>query len=148
MFRVKTIDMRAHRKLRQKTCAHTKQKHKHMARKTKSPAMCKTGHEHTANENTQWQTQAAYHTEQDITWMHTANKNTNCIQQHSRTEESTWPNELETAHSHNKTEHGARVSEPCHETGTHDMRAGIRKPHSNTKQSMQMGERTARAHSI
>ncbi len=87
MFRVKTIDMRAHRKLRQKPCAHTKQKHKHMARKTKSPAMCKTGHEQAANEKTQWQTQAAYHTEQDITWMHTADKNTNCVQQHTRTEE-------------------------------------------------------------
>ncbi len=42
----------AHSKLRQKPCAHTKQKHKHMASKTKSPAMCKTEHEHAANEKT------------------------------------------------------------------------------------------------
>ncbi len=37
-----------HGKLRQKPCAYTKQKHKHMA----SKQMCKTGHEHAANENT------------------------------------------------------------------------------------------------
>ncbi len=74
----------------------------------KSSAMCKTGHEHAANENTykprvhtrhenmkacsQWKTQAACHTAQDITWMHTANKNTNCVQhktQHTWTEEYT-----------------------------------------------------------
>ncbi len=43
---VKTIDMRAHgtQKLWQKPCAYTKQKHKHMASKTESIAMCKTGH--------------------------------------------------------------------------------------------------------
>ncbi len=41
---VKTIDMRAHgtQKTKTKPCAHTKQKHKHMASKTKSPAMFKT----------------------------------------------------------------------------------------------------------
>ncbi len=76
----------AHRKLRQNPCAHTRQKHKHM---------CKTGHEHAANENTykprvhrihdnmkthsQWKTQAACHTAQDITWMHAADKNVNCM---------------------------------------------------------------------
>ncbi len=42
----------ANGKLRQKPCAHTKQKHKHMASKTKSPPMFKPGHEHAANENT------------------------------------------------------------------------------------------------
>ncbi len=41
----------AHRKLRQKPCAHTKQKQAH-GQQNKSPAMCKTGHEHAANENT------------------------------------------------------------------------------------------------
>ncbi len=48
------IDMRAHgtQKTKTKPCAHTKQKHKHMASKTKSPAMCKTEHEHAANDNT------------------------------------------------------------------------------------------------
>ncbi len=35
-----------------KPCAHTKQKHTHMASKTESLAMCKTGHEHTANKET------------------------------------------------------------------------------------------------
>ncbi len=42
----------AHRTKQDKPCAHTKQKHKHMASKTKSLAMCKTGHEHAANEKT------------------------------------------------------------------------------------------------
>ncbi len=62
-------------------------------------------------------------------------------------QKSARPSELETAHSHNETEHGARVSEPQHETETQDMSAGIRTPRSNTKQGMQTRERTARAHS-
>ncbi len=51
---VKTIEIRAHgtHKTRQKAYAHTKQIHKDMVSKTKSPAMCKTGHEHAVNENT------------------------------------------------------------------------------------------------
>ncbi len=96
--------------------------------------MCKTGHEHAANEEThkprihtrhdnmkahsQWKTQAACHTAQDITWMHTADKNTNCVQQHkTHMEEEPAPSELET-----------RVSEPRHVTKTQDMSAGIRTP--------------------
>ncbi len=51
------------------------------------------------------------------------------------------------ARSHNETEHGARVSEPRHETETQDMSAGIRTPRSNTKQGMQTRERAARVHS-
>ncbi len=113
----------ANGKLRQKPCAHTKQKHKHMASKTKSPPMFKPGHEHAANENThkprvhtrhdnirarsQWKTQAACHTAQDITWMHEADKNTNCVQhhktQHMWTDKSAGLNKLETARSHNDT---------------------------------------------
>ncbi len=87
--------MRAHgtQKLRQKPCAHTKNTSTWPA--NKSPAMCKTGHEHAANEKTykpcshktwrsQWNTQAACHIAQDITWMHAADKNTNCVQ-HNKT---------------------------------------------------------------
>ncbi len=56
----------------------------------KSPVMCKTGHEHAANEKThnekqwkwKWKTQAACHTARDIIWMHAANKNMNCMQHH------------------------------------------------------------------
>ncbi len=64
-----------------------------------SPAMFKTRHIHAANEKTnkprvhtrhdnmkacsQWNTQAACHTAQDITWMHAAD-NTKCVQ-HNKT---------------------------------------------------------------
>ncbi len=87
-----TWEHMAHRKLRQKQCAHSKQKHKHMASKTNHQPCAKQ--EHTANENnhkphvhtrhghmkacSQWNTQAACHTAQDITWMHAADKNRNC----------------------------------------------------------------------
>ncbi len=85
---VKTIDMRAHGTQKTKTkvvykkCVHTKQKQAH-GQQNKSPTMCKTGHEHTANKNThksrvhtrhdnmkacsQCKTQAVCHTAQDIT---------------------------------------------------------------------------------
>ncbi len=49
---VKTIDMRAHGTQKTKTkamCSHKTQAH---GQQNKSPAMCKTGHEHAANENT------------------------------------------------------------------------------------------------
>ncbi len=75
-------------------------------------------------------------------------KYTSCVQHNkTRGQESAQQSELETARSHNKTEHGARVSEPRHETETQDMSAGIRTPRSNTKQGTQTRERTARAHS-
>ncbi len=74
--------------------------------------MCRTGHEHAANDNThkphvhtkhdnmkacsQWNTQAACHTAQYITWMHAADKNTNYVQQHkTRGQESAQPSEFE-----------------------------------------------------
>ncbi len=100
---VKTIDMRAHGTQKTKTkamCSHKTKPQAH-GQQNKSPAMCKTGHEHAANENThkprvhtrhdnmkacsQWNTWAACHTAQDITWMHTADKNTNCVQHHTHT---------------------------------------------------------------
>ncbi len=100
---VKTIDMRAHGTQITKTkamCSH-KTKHKAHGQQNKLPAMCKTGHEQAANENThkprvhtrhdnmkarsQWKTRAACHTAQDITWMHAADKNTNCVQNHTHT---------------------------------------------------------------
>ncbi len=151
--------MRTHgtRKLRQKPCSHTKQKHKNMASK-QTPAMCKTRHEHAANENihkprvhtrhdnmkarSQWNTQAACHTAQDITWIHAADKNKKCVQHHKThmDRRARWPSELETTHSHNETEHGAWVSEPWHETETQDMSARIRTPRSNMKQGTQTRE--------
>ncbi len=176
---VKTIDTRAHGTQKTKTkamCSYKTKKQAHGQQK-KSPAMCKTGHEHAANENThktrvhtrhdnmkarsQWKTQAVCNTAKDITWMHAADKNTNCVQQHKTTrkargrtrtacytkhnargQKSAQPSELETARSHNKTEHGARVSKPRHETETQDMSAGIRTPRSNTKQGTQTRART------
>ncbi len=81
----------------------------------------------------QWKTQAAYHTAEDITWMHAADKNTivcNNTKHNKREQKSARPSKLKTAHSHNKTEHRARVSEPHHETETQDMSAGIQTPRS------------------
>ncbi len=130
----------------------------------KSPAMCKTGHEHAAIKThkprvhtrtwqhesmQQWNTQAACHTVQYITWMHTADKNTNCVQ-HNKTHvdrRASRPSELQTAHSHKETERGAWVSEPQHKTKTQDIIAGIRTPRSNMKQGTQTREHTARARS-
>ncbi len=95
---VKTIDKRAHGTQKTKTkamCSHQTNTQAHGQQKY--PAMCKTGHEHTANENANenthkqhvhtrhdniesmqpMKTQAACHTALDITWMHAADKNTN-----------------------------------------------------------------------
>ncbi len=105
---VKTIDMRTHgtqKTMTKAMCSHKTKTQAH-GLQNKSLAMCKTGHEHAANENThkprvhtrhdnikarsQNNTQAAFHTAQDITLMHTADKNTNCVQhksQHTWTEE-------------------------------------------------------------
>ncbi len=73
--------------------------------------------------------------------MHAADKNTNCVQHHTHTQH-TWTREraaerTRAARSHNETEHGARVSEPRHETETQDLSARIRTPRSNTKQGTQ-----------
>ncbi len=51
---VKTIDMRAHGTQKTKTkamCSHKTKTQAH-GQQNKSPAMCQTGHEHAANENT------------------------------------------------------------------------------------------------
>ncbi len=94
--------------------------------------MCKTRHEHAANEKThkprvhtrhdnmkacsQWNTQAACHTAQDITWMHAADRNTNCVQ-HNKTHVDRRARSRANSrpHTHTMTENGARVSEPRHE---------------------------------
>ncbi len=76
----------AHRTKQDKPCAHTKQKHKHMASRTKSLAMCKTGHGHAAIEETH---KPRVHTK------------------HDKHESTQTVKKTETAHSHSKTEHGA-----------------------------------------
>ncbi len=49
---VKTINMRAHGTQKTKTKAMCSHKTKTHGQQNNSPAMCKTGHEHAANENT------------------------------------------------------------------------------------------------
>ncbi len=146
----------AHRKLRQKENTSTWPANK-------SPGMCKTGHEHAANEEThkprvhtrhdnmkacsQWKTQAACHTAQDITWMHAANKNTDCVQHHkthvdrrARARANLWP------HTHNETMRH-QCPNPRHQTKTQDMSAGIQTSQSNMKKGTQTRECTDRARS-
>ncbi len=145
-------DMRAHgtQKLRQKPCAHTKQKHKHMA-SNKSPAMCKTRHEHAANEKTH-KPPCSHKTSQhestepnekhklrahkhNITWMHTADKTwTACKTQHT----TTCGQFVERTRDHTLFE----CPNPDTKPKLKDMSAGIRTPHFNTKQ----GTRRERAH--
>ncbi len=89
--------MRAHgtQKLRQKPCAHTKNTSTWPA--NKSPAMCKTGHEHAANEKTHkprshktWQHESTQPMKYTSCVPHstrhnmTARTNTNCVQ-HNKT---------------------------------------------------------------
>ncbi len=112
---VKTIDMRANGTQRTKTkamCSHKTKTQAH-GQQNKLPAMCKTGHEHAANENThkprvhtrqdnmkahsQWNTWAC-HTAQDITWMHAADKNTNCVQH-----QNTWTRECVAERTRDRT---------------------------------------------
>ncbi len=90
--------------------------------------------------------QAACHTAQDITRMHAADRNTNCVQ-HNKThvDKSVRCHANSRPRTHTMTENGARVSEPRHMTETQDMSAGIRTPRSNMKQGTQTRERTARA---
>ncbi len=164
---VKTIDMRAHGTQITKTkamCSH-KTKHKAHGQQNKLPAMCKTGHEHAANENThkprvhtrhdnmkarsQWKTRAACHTAQDITWMHAADKNTNCVQNHTHTQH-TWTREraaerTRAARSHNETEHGARVSEP--RLKTWDSRHECRDPNTTLQHKTRHADERARSSS-
>jgi len=64
----------------------------------------------------QWNTQAACHTAQDITWMHAADRNTNCVQ-HNKTHVDRRARSRADSRprTHTMTENGARVSEPRHE---------------------------------
>ncbi len=149
------IDMRAHGTPKTRTeaaCSHKTKTQAH-GQQTKSPAMCKTGHEHAANEKThkprvytrhdnikalsQWNTQAACHTAQDITWLHAADRNTNCVQ-HNKTHmdrRACGPSKLETAHSHNDRKRSASVRTPTRNRNSrHECR--IRTPRFNMKQGM------------
>ncbi len=79
---VKTIDMRAHGTQNTKTkamCSHKTKTQAH-GQQNKSPAMCKTGHEHAANENTH---KPRVFTQDTTTWKHAANeKHELCATQH------------------------------------------------------------------
>ncbi len=124
----------AHRKLRQKPCAHKKNK--------KTSIGQQTNHQPYAKQDMNMQLMriliSRVFTQDMTTWMHAADRTqTACDNKKHNTggQKSTQLSELETAHSHNETEHGARgVSEPQHKTETQDMSAGIRTPHSNMKQ--------------
>ncbi len=102
----------------------------------KSPAMCKTGHKHAANENTHkprvhtrhenmkarssWKTQATCHTAQDITWKHAADKNTNCVQHHkTHVDRRIRSRTNSRLHTHTTRQNTERT-EPRHETETQD----------------------------
>ncbi len=151
------IDWTAHdtQKTKTKPCAHTNQKHKHIA--------SKTNHQPCAKQDTNTQlmrilishvfTQVIMttkHPTHEKHKLHATQHKTyhQCTQpiktgtasttpQNTRGQKSAPPSELEPTHSHNETEHRARVSEPRHETETQDMSAGIRTPCSNTRQGMQ-----------
>ncbi len=143
----------AHRTKQDKPCAHTKQKTQAHGQQNKSPAMCRTGHKHAANEDThkprvhtkhdnmkarsQCKTQAVCHTAPDITWMHSADKTWTACNNTRQVDRR----------GHAPTTRENMERETRHETETQDMSAGIRTPRSNTKQGTQTRERTARAHS-
>ncbi len=151
----------AHRTKQDKPCAHTKQKHKHMASKTKSLAMCKTGHGHAANDNTH---KPRVHTKHDKQEKAHSRK-TSCVQHNkimkkhaaepeTHAEQNTTPvdrgaqgpSELETARSHSKTEHGAWVSEPRHETKTEPEQDECKDP--NTTLQHETKQADERAHGL
>ncbi len=83
------------------------------AKKKKTPAMCKTGHEHAANENN-----TQHECTQPIKTQIACNNT-------KRGKKTAWP-----SHMASQQDHGARVSEPRHETETQDMSAGIQTPRS------------------
>ncbi len=126
------IDMRAlgTQKLWQKPCAHTKQKHKHIASKTESLAMCKTGNEHTANNETH---KPCVHTTHDKHESTQPMKNTSCVshrtrqnkRKHNEDNECTRTEERECPNPDTKPELGLKQYKS----------ARIRTPHSNMKQS-------------
>ncbi len=151
--------MRAHGTQKIKTeamCSHKTKTQAH-GQQNKSPAMCKTGHKHAANEKTHkprshktWQHESTQpmkyssckcHTAQDITWMHTADKNTNCVQHHkTRGQESATAGRIRDRRltQRDRTWRARpRVFEPRYETETQNTSAGIRTPRSNTKQGTQ-----------
>ncbi len=94
---------------------------------------------HAANEIN---TQAA-----DITWMHAADKNTNCVHTTRHVDRGAHGRANSRPHAHITRQNIERECPNPTRTKTQDMSAGIRTPCSNTKQGTQMRERTARAHS-
>ncbi len=110
----------AHRKLREKSCA-SKTNHQPCAKQCPNTQLMRILISHVFTQDTTTRkhtatgkTQAACHTEQDITWMYASNKTRTACNTHGQ--KSVQPSELETARSRNEPEHGARVSEPRHET--------------------------------
>ncbi len=101
---VKTIDMRTHGTQKTKTkvmCSH-KTKHKQVASKTESLAMCKMGHEHAANKETH---KPRVHTNHD---KHESQTKQDKRRQRMHTDRGVHgPSELETARSHSKIKPGA-----------------------------------------
>ncbi len=109
------------------TCSHKTKTQAH-GQKNNSPAMCKTRHEHAANEKTrkpcvhtrqdnkkarsQWNTQAACHTAQDITCTQPIKTRTAC-----NTTKHTWTEEHAAERTRDRTlTQIDRTSEPRHET--------------------------------
>ncbi len=148
---VKTIDMRAHgtQKLRQKLCAHTKQKHKHMASKRESLAMCKTGHEHAANKETH---KPRVHTKHDNHESTQPVKNKSCMPRRTRqnkrrqNEDNKCTQTEERTARANSRPHAStarpNLEHACPNPNTkpelglkQDKSPGIRTPRSNMKQS-------------
>ncbi len=119
----------AHRTKQDKSCAHTKQKHKHMASKTKSLAMCKTGHEHAANENTH---KPRVHTKHDKQESTQPVKNTSCVQHSTR---------------QNKRKHTAEKRAACNKTRQRKSMRPNPKRMPNKMQHTWTDDRTARANS-
>ncbi len=82
----------AHRKLGQKPCAHTKQKHKHMASKQNHQPCAKQ------DMNTQLMRKLISHvfTQDMTTWNHAANEYTSCVPHSTRYNKCTQPIETRT----------------------------------------------------
>ncbi len=110
-------------------------------------------HVHTRHDNmkahSQWNTQAACHTAQDITWMHAADKNKSCVQCHKTHVDRRVSGQANSrSHAHTTRQNTERESpNPDTKTETQDMSAGIWTPRSNTKQGTQTREHAAWAHS-
>ncbi len=116
------IDMRAHgtQKTKTKPCTHTNQKHKHMASKTNHQPCAKQ------DTNTQLMRILISHmfTQDMTTWMHAADKNTNCVQHHKHMWDRrirSWANSRLPTHT---TRQNTERTEPRHETETQDRMLG------------------------